>query len=150
MGNKRRVWPKIERHNFAVRFFERDVANPLLSEGLLEKVLSVQANKEGKGRSGSKNHQQRKKTTVSVSVAAIDAVRPDLAFLPDSRSKQSRIQCRSWFELTLTLYVVTWVLQALRENTSSKQGAARLPYWVKLDNKARNLIAAVRLCPFSQ
>jgi len=91
MGNKRRVWPKIERHNFAVRFFEPDVTIPLLSERLLEKVLSVQANKEGKGRSGFKKQQQRKKTTVSVSVAAIDAVRLDLAILPNSKPKQSRI-----------------------------------------------------------
>ncbi|KAL0056040.1 hypothetical protein WJX82_007096 [Trebouxia sp. C0006] len=78
----KRVWPKIERHNFAVRFFEPDVTIPLLSEELHEKVLSVQANKEGKGRSGSKKQQQRKKTT------------------------------------------------GLRENTSSQQGAARLPYRV--------------------
>jgi len=103
MGNKRRVWPKIERHNFAVRFFERDVTNPLLSEGLLEKVLSMQANKEGKRRSVNKKQQQRKKTTVSVSVAAIDAARLDLAFLPNSKSKQSRIQRRSGLELMLTL-----------------------------------------------
>lgn len=74
---KGKVWPKVERHNFAVRFFERDLRDPLLSEGLVEGVLSVQANKR-KGKSGSKKQQQHKKSTVSV--AAIDAVRLDLAF----------------------------------------------------------------------